>query len=69
LENHQNQTSKTAKKTINLSGHLVVGTLVWYLPDTGLSLYFGVTFNAVVNTIFLAIIALPLIFTRREFAR
>ena len=47
---------------------LVMGSLVWYLPDTSLSLYFGVTFNAVANTIFLAAVVLPLIFTRREFA-
>ncbi len=48
---------------------LVMGSLVWYLPDTSLSLYFGVTFNAVANTIFLAAVALPLIYTHREFAR
>lgn len=48
---------------------LMVGALVWYLPDTALSLYFGVTFNAVANTLFLVAIALPLIFTRRDFAR
>ena len=48
---------------------LLVGTLVLYLPDTALSLYFGVIFNAVANTIFLAAVALPLIFTRREFQR
>ena len=40
-----------------------IGT--WYLLDTGISLYFGVTFNALFNTLLLALAGLPLFMTRR----
>jgi hypothetical protein len=40
---------------------------VWYILDTGLSLYFGVYFNAVFNTILLVAGLLPVLFTRKEF--
>ena len=40
-----------------------VGT--WYLLDTGISLYFGVTFNALFNTLLLALAGLPLFMTRK----
>lgn len=39
----------------------------WYVVDTGLSLAFGVTFNALFNTVLLVLIGgLPLIFTYRH---
>jgi hypothetical protein len=44
-----------------------LGILVWYLPDTSISLASGVIFNAVLNTGLLALVALPLFFTRKEF--
>jgi hypothetical protein len=44
-----------------------LGILVWYLPDTAISLTSGVTFNAALNTGLLALVALPLLFTREEF--
>jgi hypothetical protein len=47
---------------------MVLGILFWYVLDTGFSLQAGVMFNAAVNTVLLAFIAFPLIFTRREFA-
>ncbi|MFN2298392.1 MAG: hypothetical protein ACK2UB_06050 [Anaerolineales bacterium] len=47
---------------------MVLGILFWYVPDTGFSLQAGVMFNAAVNTVLLALFALPLFFTRREFA-
>jgi hypothetical protein len=47
---------------------LALGLLVWYVPDTILSLASGVTFNAVFNTVLLVLVALPLFFTRKEFA-
>ena len=46
---------------------LVLGVLVWYVPDTLISLGFGAIFNAAFNTIVLILLALPLSFTRREF--
>jgi hypothetical protein len=45
----------------------VLGILAWYIPDTSFSLLAGVFFNAAVNTVLLLLVALPLIFTRREF--
>ncbi len=44
-----------------------LGILVWYLPDTAISLASGVIFNAALNTGLLALVALPLFFTRKEF--
>jgi hypothetical protein len=44
-----------------------LGILVWYLPDTAISLASSVIFNAVFNTVLLALVALPLFFTRKEF--
>lgn len=46
---------------------VAAGISAWYVTDTGLSLYYGVIFNAAFNTLFLAIVALPLFFTRRQF--
>lgn len=46
---------------------LLAGVLVWYLPDTFISLQFGVYFNAVGNTVLFILLMLPLLFTRREF--
>jgi hypothetical protein len=43
------------------------GLLVWYVPDTITSLTSGVVFNAVFNSILLALVALPLFFTRKDF--
>jgi hypothetical protein len=43
------------------------GVLVWYLPDTIISLAYGVGFNALFNTILLAAVALPLLATRKDF--
>jgi len=46
---------------------MVLGILFWFVPDTSFSLQAGVVFNAAVNTALLALVALPLIFTRRDF--
>ncbi len=37
----------------------------WYLLDTGISLYFGVNFNAVFNTLLLVFLIPPLLGTRK----
>jgi len=47
---------------------ILVGMLVWYFPDTILSMLYGVVFNAVFNTLLLVLILLPLIFTHRHFS-
>jgi hypothetical protein len=44
-----------------------IGVLVWYIPDTAMSLRFGVAINVVINSILLVGVALPLIFTRKAF--
>ena len=46
---------------------IALGLSLWYVTDTTLSLYFGVTFNAVFNTAFFILAILPLLYTRREF--
>ena len=45
----------------------LLGILLWYVLDTGISLYFGVTFNAIFNTTIMALAVIPLAFTRKEF--
>lgn len=47
---------------------LVTGLGFWYLLDTGISLYYGVVFNAVFNSLLLVAVALPLAFTRKNFS-
>ncbi len=44
------------------------GLLVWFALDTSISIFHRVYFNAVFNTILLALAALPMVLTRREFA-
>lgn len=46
---------------------LAGGLGLWYGLDSGLSLYYGVWFNALFNTLLLIAAALPLFFTAREF--
>jgi hypothetical protein len=46
---------------------ITIGVAMWYVLDTGISLYFGVNFNAIFNTSILILAALPLLFTRSEF--
>jgi len=44
-----------------------IGVLVWYIPDTTMSLRYGVAVNVVINSLLLAGVALPLIFSWRSF--
>ena len=46
---------------------IVYSLLLWYVFDTGISLYFGVTFNAIFNTLLLILIAPPMIATKKNF--
>ena len=46
---------------------MIVGLLLWYTLDTAISLYFGVYFNALFNTILLALAIPPLAFTWKQF--
>ena len=47
---------------------LTLGLSLWYLTDTAISLYFGVVFNAIFNTVIFILAILPLFFTRQEFS-
>ena len=46
---------------------LFSGILLWYIVDTSISLYYGVVFNALFNTLLFVSGFLPLMFTYREF--
>lgn len=46
---------------------LLAGLLSWYVLDTAVSLQYGVVFNAILNTVFLGLFLVPLLFTRKEF--
>ena len=46
---------------------VIVGITLWYITDTSISLYFGVTFNAVFNTVLAGVVYAPLVATRGEF--
>ena len=48
---------------------LLTGLSLWYMTDTAISLYFGVVFNAIFNTVIFILALLPLLFTRREFQK
>jgi hypothetical protein len=43
--------------------------LLWYALDTGVSLRFGVTVNVILNTAILALALIPLLASRKAFAR
>lgn len=40
---------------------LLIGLLVWFVPDTLISAYFGAYFNVVINTIILIAVLTPLV--------
>jgi hypothetical protein len=46
---------------------LALGLAVWYALDTYFSLQQGVAINALLNTVLLAVLGLPLALTRRSF--
>ena len=46
---------------------LGLGLLIWFLVDTGISLYFKVYFNAMFNTVLFLAGLIPLVFSRSEF--
>lgn len=44
----------------------LISVLLWYLLDTGISWWFGVFINVLLNTTILLMVLIPLIFTWRE---
>ena len=42
------------------------GLLLWYVLDTGASIYYGVLFNALFNTVIFLVALIPLLFTRNR---
>jgi hypothetical protein len=45
---------------------LLLGFILWYLPDTAISVYFKVYFNALINTFLFGAAILPLVLTRKH---
>ncbi|MEW6204208.1 MAG: hypothetical protein AB1516_02690 [Pseudomonadota bacterium] len=54
--------AKDAKQTCNLIG---MSVLAWYVPDTAFSMYSGFWQNAVLNTSFVVLYAVPLLALRK----
>ena len=48
---------------------LALATAIWYIADTVISAMYGVFFNVAFNTIMLFLLATPLVFTRKFFAK
>ena len=55
---------KDAKETCNM---IAISVLLWYVPDTAFSLYSGFWQNAVMNTGFAILYAVPLVALRKHF--
>jgi hypothetical protein len=45
---------------------ILVSVLFWFVLDTGISLWFGVIINALLNTTILVLVLIPLVFTWQE---
>jgi len=45
---------------------VLVSVSLWFLLDTGISLWFGVIINALLNTTIFVLVLIPLIFTWKE---
>jgi hypothetical protein len=56
--------AKDAKETCRM---IAVSVLLWYVPDTAFSLYSGFWQNAVLNTGFAVLYAVPLVALRKYF--
>ena len=48
---------------------LVLGICIWFVTDTGFSIYYEAYSNALINTILLIAVGLPLILTKDEFKK
>lgn len=48
---------------------ILVGTLAWFILDTSLSLYHKVYINAMSDMVFLIMVMLPIIFTKKSFSK
>ena len=40
---------------------LLIGLVVWFVPDTLISVYFGAYFNVIINTVILVAASIPLV--------
>ena len=48
---------------------IFAGITLWYIADTAISLYFGVTFNAVINSAIVVLVYVPLVATWKDFRK
>lgn len=46
---------------------MVAGITLWFIPDTAISIYFGVTVNVALNVTIAILVYVPLAATRRLF--
>lgn len=46
---------------------LAVGITLWFIVDTSFSIYYRAIFNAIANTVWFLLLALPLLFTKPYF--
>jgi hypothetical protein len=46
---------------------LLISMIIWFIPDTIISVLYGAYFNVIINTLILFIIALPLSFVYQDF--
>lgn len=48
---------------------IILGASIWFITDTGFSVYYNAYNNALMNTLLFIIIGLPLILTKNEFRK
>jgi hypothetical protein len=46
---------------------LAASIFVWFIPDTTMSVFYGVYFNVFVNSVLFLVVIVPLLFTWKEF--
>ena len=49
----------------HLIRYILIGLVAWFIPDTLISAYFNVTFNVIVNIIFLLLAGIPLYLSQK----
>ena len=49
--------------------YVFAGITLWFIPDTAISVYYGVTVNVVLNVTIALLVYVPLVATRRQFTQ
>ena len=45
--------------------YILLGLIAWFIPDTIISIYYGIVFNVIINLIFLAVAGFPLYLSQK----